>query len=53
MKNEMASYRLEYTANLDLENAVFIDTETTGLTPGKDEVLSIAIVDQGWKRGFL
>ena len=52
MKNEMASYRLEYTANLNLENAVFIDTETTGLTPGKDEVLSIAIVDKDGNEVF-
>ena len=45
MKNVVEPSDLKRTASTPSDNIVVLDTETTGLTPGKDEVLSIAIVD--------
>ena len=36
-------------SNLLTEKSIIIDTETTGLTPGKDELLQFAIVDNTGK----
>lgn len=39
-------------SSVDLSTAVFIDTETTGLDPDKDEVLSLAVVNANGRELF-
>lgn len=45
MKRLLAPEDLRRTIDAPTDQAVVIDTETTGLIPGKDEILSLAIVD--------